>query len=73
MVQLADRDILTREVLEWTGVHLFHNASSSCSQKTRIVLNAKRVEWVAHPIELSGHIGRLAHLSTSQQAKTAEG
>jgi glutathione S-transferase len=53
MVQLATSDIQTREVLDWKGVHLFHFKSSSCSQKTRIVLNLKQAEWTSHEIDLS--------------------
>ena len=52
MVQLLDQDIQTREVLDWKGVHLFHFMASSCSQKTRIVLNLKGIEWESHPIDL---------------------
>lgn len=52
MVQLADEDIQTREVLEWKGVHLFHFYGSSCSQKTRIVLNFKDAEWHSHELNL---------------------
>ena len=52
MVQLLEADIRTRDVLGWKGVHLFHFHSSSCSQKTRIVLNLKGVDWQAHPIDL---------------------
>lgn len=52
MVQLADADITTREVLDWTGVHLFHFYASSCSQKTRIVLNFKDSDWTSHELNL---------------------
>lgn len=52
MVKLIDEDILTREVLEWKGIHLFHYASSSASQKTRIFLNLKQVDWEPHHIDL---------------------
>ncbi len=52
MVKLADSDIATREVLEWTGVHLFHFHASSCSQKTRIALNFKKADWTSHEIVL---------------------
>jgi glutathione S-transferase len=52
MVQLIDQDIQTREVLEWKGLHLFHFLASSCSQKTRIVLNLKGIPWKSHPIDL---------------------
>ncbi len=53
MVQLLESDIRTSEVLAWTGVHLFHFHASSCSQKTRIVLNLKGVDWQAHPVDIS--------------------
>ena len=52
MVQLFKEDIKTPEVLAWKGVHLFHFSGSSCSQKTRIVLNLKGIEWISHPINL---------------------
>ena len=53
MVQLIDSDIRTREVRDWKGVHLFHFAGSSCSQKTRIFLNLKGVEWESHLVDIS--------------------
>ena len=52
MVKLLEKDILTKEVLEWEGIHLFHFALSSCSQKTRIVLNLKNLGWNSHPVNL---------------------
>ena len=52
MVQLVDSDIKTREVLDWTGLHIFHYPASSCSQKTRIVLNLKGLEWESHIVNL---------------------
>ena len=52
MVKLLDHDLQTREILQWTGVHLFHFAGSSCSQKTRIFLNLKEIDWESHPIDL---------------------
>jgi glutathione S-transferase len=52
MVQLVDSDIKTREVLTWKGVHLLHFATSSCSQKTRIVMNLKGIAWEGHLIDL---------------------
>lgn len=54
MVQLADGDIRTREVLDWKGVHLFHFMGSSCSQKTRIFLNLKDIPWQSHIVDLHG-------------------
>jgi glutathione S-transferase len=53
MVQLIDTDIQTREVLNWEGVHLLHYATSSCSQKTRIVLNMKHIRWESHIVNVS--------------------
>ena len=52
MVQLVDSDIKTREVLEWKGVHILHFMGSSCSQKLRIFLNLKGIEWESHPVDL---------------------
>ena len=52
MVQLLESDIRANEVLSWRGVHLFHFHASSCSQKTRIVLNLKGVDWQPHPVDL---------------------
>jgi ganglioside-induced differentiation-associated protein 1 len=53
MVQLLDRDIQTREVSAWGGVHVLHYAGSTCSQKLRIFLNLKGIGWQSHPIDLS--------------------
>ena len=55
MVQLADGDIKTREVLGWKGLHVLHFAGSSCSQKLRIFLNLKGIPWQSHPIDLPGN------------------
>jgi len=52
MVQLVDRDIKTREVLDWKGVHILHFMGSSCSQKLRIFLNLKGISWESHHIDL---------------------
>ena len=53
MVQLLDRDIRTREVLGWKGVHILHFLMSSCSQKVRIFLNLKGIKWESHPVDLA--------------------
>ena len=52
MTELLAEDVKTREVLAWQGVHLLHFRGSSCSQKTRIFLNLKGVDWVSHPVDL---------------------
>jgi glutathione S-transferase len=58
-VRLMDSDIRSREVLSWKGVHIFHALFSSCSQKLRIFLNFKNIEWISHELDL----GRIENLS----------
>ena len=53
MPKLLAEDIKTREVLDWQGVHLLHFSGSSCSQKLRIFLNLKGIDWVSHPVDLA--------------------
>lgn len=53
MVQLDDGDIHTREVLDWRGLHILHGQMSSCSQKLRIFLNLKGIDWQGHEINLA--------------------
>ena len=53
MPQLMEKDIQTREVLDWQGLHLLHFASSACSQKVRIFLNLKGIDWTPHPVNLA--------------------
>src|SRR5580658_4977532 len=55
MVQLLDRDIATREVLDWKGVHVLHYMGSSCSQKLRIFLNLKGIAWESHLVDLASN------------------
>ncbi len=52
MVMLKREDILTKEVFGWKGIHLLHFMGSSCSQKTRIVLNLKGIDWVSREVNL---------------------
>ena len=52
-MKMDKKYITTREVLDLRGIHLFHYPMSSCSQKTRIILGIKRVDWAAHFIDLS--------------------
>jgi glutathione S-transferase len=52
VVQLVDSDIKTREVLDWKGVHVLHALGSSCSQKLRIFLNLKGINWESHLIDI---------------------
>ncbi len=55
MVQLLDSDIRSREVLDWKGLHIFHAPMSSCSQKLRIFLNLKGIEWQGHELDLAAN------------------
>ncbi len=52
-MRLNENDIKTREVLDWQGIHLIHFFGSSCSQKTRIFLNLKGIEWQSHHLNLA--------------------
>ncbi len=52
MVELTASDVLTKEVLDWQGLHLFHFSGSSCSQKLRIYLNLKGIAATLHHINL---------------------
>ena len=51
-MQLEDKDIKTREVTQWQGLHLFHFDMSSCSQKVRIVFRELGLPFTPHPINL---------------------
>ena len=53
MVQLINSDIRSREVLDWRGLHILHGRMSSCSQKLRIFLNLKGIEWQGHEMDLA--------------------
>ena len=53
MTKLIKEDIRTEEVFEWRGLNLIHFSGSSCSQKTRIFLNLKGIDWVSHHVVLS--------------------
>jgi glutathione S-transferase len=49
---LDHSDIQTKEVLNWKGFNLLHFAGSACSQKLRIFLNLKEIDWISHHIDL---------------------
>lgn len=48
---LPDDQVTTREVKAWQGLHLLHFQGSSCSQKVRVLLREKGLEYVSHPID----------------------
>ena len=53
MVQIPSEEITTKEVLDWKGMHLLHFRGSSCSQKLRIYLNLKKIDWTSHGVNLA--------------------
>ena len=53
MVKLKSENIQTKEILEWKGIHLLNFANSSCSQKLRIYLNLKNIDWKSHEVNLA--------------------
>ena len=53
MVKIPSGEIRTKEILDWKGIHLFHFRGSSCSQKLRIYLNLKKINWTPHSINLA--------------------
>ena len=55
MVELAASDVLTKKVLGWKGLHLFHFSGSSCSQNLRIYLNLKGIATSFHAVNLLKH------------------
>ncbi|MEM7413391.1 MAG: glutathione S-transferase family protein [Myxococcota bacterium] len=54
-MQLDSDGVTTREVLDWKGLHLLHFQASSCSQKVRILLAEKGLDWESHPVDLIRH------------------
>ncbi|MEM9724315.1 MAG: glutathione S-transferase N-terminal domain-containing protein [Pseudomonadota bacterium] len=53
MVKLSDDDVQTKEVLDWRGLNLFHFSHSTCSQKLRIFLKLKGLDWTSHHLDLA--------------------
>tara|TARA_B100001093_G_C26762575_1_gene986408 strand:- start:233 stop:1096 length:864 start_codon:yes stop_codon:yes gene_type:complete len=53
MVFIPKENIQTKEVLDWKGIHLINFANSSCSQKLRIYLNLKKINWQSHEVNLA--------------------
>ena len=53
MVAIDKEYIQTKEVLNWKGIHLLNFANSSCSQKLRIYLNLKNIDWKSHEVNLA--------------------
>ena len=52
MVKLLKTDVTTDEVKNWHGINILHFQGSSCSQKLRIFLNEKKIDWKSYHIDL---------------------
>ena len=52
-MKLLSSDIITKEILDWKGIHLLNYQFSACSMKTRIYLNLKKIPFTSHQINLS--------------------
>ncbi|MEL6188874.1 MAG: glutathione S-transferase family protein [Myxococcota bacterium] len=50
---IPNEQVDTREVTTWKGLHLLHYQSSSCSQKVRILLREKALDWTSHDVNIS--------------------
>jgi glutathione S-transferase len=57
------------EVRALAGIHLFHYGMSNCSQKVRIVLAEKQLEWTSHEVDLA----RNEHVAPGYLAINAKG
>ena len=51
-MRVPPEQVTTEEVKTWRGLHLLHFQSSTCSQKVRILLREKGLDWTSHPIDL---------------------
>lgn len=50
---IPDEQVTTEDVKSWKGIHLLHFQGSSCSQKVRILLREREIEFMAHEIDLA--------------------
>ena len=62
-------DTQNREVKALTGIHLYHFWLSSCSQRVRMVLDEKGLEWTGHEIDLE----RMEHATEEFQSINPKG
>lgn len=51
-MKLSSETIKTREVLDWKGLHLLNFSQSSCSQKVRIFLAEKGVDYQSREVDI---------------------
>lgn len=64
-------ETLNREVKVYKGLHLYHFWLSSCSQRVRIVLAEKKLDWVDHPVDISP--GAMEHATEAYQSIHPQG
>lgn len=57
------------EVRALRGLHLYHFAASNSSQKVRICLDEKKLDWTSHPVDLE----RSEHVTPSYLAVNPKG
>lgn len=50
---MPQKDSANPEITSLKGAHLYHFGLSSCSQRVRMVLDEKRIEWVSHHVDLN--------------------
>ncbi|MCP5044913.1 MAG: glutathione S-transferase family protein [bacterium] len=50
---IPDEQVTTTDVKSWKGLHLIHFQGSSCSQKVRILLREKGIDYTGHPVDLA--------------------
>lgn len=53
-MEIPAASIRTTEVQQWRGLHLLHYPMSSCSQKVRILMGEKGLDFTPHAIDLPG-------------------
>jgi len=64
-------DTLNEEARNSKGIHLYHFWMSSCSQRVRIVLAEKNLQWVDHVVDISPQ--GLQHATDEYQSIHPEG
>ncbi|NKB54461.1 MAG: glutathione S-transferase family protein [Rhizobiaceae bacterium] len=66
IIETANKDVQALK-----GLHLYHFWLSSCSQRVRMVLAEKNLEWVDHPVDISAH--GMEHTSEEYQSIHPDG
>jgi glutathione S-transferase len=50
---IPEHEVTTDEVKQWQGIHLLHNQMSAPSQKVRILLRVKGIQFISHEVNTS--------------------